>query len=237
MTKAKRCPVCHSSVWPGDAVDLPEGVHWHGPADLLPLLRPLEEFVRWPGNPRQGDVGALSESFRRFGQQKPVVVQESSKQVAAGNHAIDAMTSLRWSHGAGVMSPLSDEDARAYLIADNRTAELGSYDEEALGAILRDLAKTGNLQGTGYDGDDVDDFLRKLDSESKKERPEISFSEELMESHNYLVLYFDNEIDWNSACSKLGIETVKAPDATETYDRRGVGRILRGVDVLRMIPG
>ena len=51
-----------------------------------------------------------------------------------------------------------------------------------------------------------------------------------------MVLYFDNDLDWNAARTKLGIETVRAPDATETYDRRGIGRILRGADILRMIP-
>lgn len=232
--KERKCPACGSGVW--DQGVLPDGVHWHGPAPLLPLLRPLEEFVRWPGNPRQGDVGAISESFRRFGQQKPVVVQESSGQIAAGNHAVDAMLALRWTHGAGVWSPLSDEDARAYLIADNRTAELGSYDEEALGSMLRKLAQEGNLRGTGYDGDDVDDFLKRLDREAVA-KPEVEFSEELMEEHSYLVLYFDNALDWASAQSKLGIVPVKAPDSTDTYERRGVGRILRGVDVISRIPG
>lgn len=230
---SRKCPACGSGVI---EPDVPEGVHWHGPKDIVPLLRPLSDFVRWPGNPRQGDVGALSESFRRFGQQKPVVVQASSGQVAAGNHAIDAMTSLRWTHGAGVMSPLSDEDARAYLIADNRTAELGSYDEEALGTMLRRLAQEGNLRGTGYDGDDVDDFLKRLDREAGRIKPEYQFTEELLEEHNYVVLYFDNSLDWDAACAKLGIETVKAPDATETYERRGVGRIVRGVDVVSRIP-
>lgn len=232
----KRCSVCGSGVWPeGEAPLLPDGVHWHGPRALLPLLQPLEEFIPWPGNPRQGDVGALVESFRRFGQQKPVVVQEATQQVAAGNHAIAAMKALRWSHGAGVLSPLSDEDAEAYLIADNRTAELGAYDDEALGTMLRKLASDGNLRGTGYDGDDVDDFLKRLQKDAGI-KPEVAFSEELLEEHNYVVLYFDNALDWASALSKLGLETVKAPDATDSYDRRGVGRIVRGVDVIERLP-
>lgn len=231
----RKCPACGSEVW-SDPVPV-EGIHWHGPGDLLPLLRPLSEFTRWPGNPRQGDVGAIAESFRRFGQQKPIVVQSSSGQVAAGNHAVDAMGALRWTHGAGVMSDLTDEDARAYLIADNRTAELGTYDETALGEMLKRLAQEGNLRGTGYDGDDVDEFLKRLDREAGRVQPEIEFSQELLEEHNYVVLYFDNELDWASAQSKLGIETVKAPDATDTYERKGVGRIIRGVDVIARLPG
>jgi hypothetical protein len=34
-----------------------------------------------------------------------------------------------------------------------------------------------------------------------------------MESHNYVVLYFDNEIDWMTAVDKLAIKTKKTPDS------------------------
>lgn len=238
MTKPKgerKCPVCQSGVWPeGDPI-LPDGVHWHGPASLIPLLVPVESVQRWPGNPRQGDAGAIALSLRRFGQQKSIVVQESSRSVAAGNHMRDAAMALHWSHIAATISPLDDREAEAYLIADNRTAELGSYDDDLLGELLGKMAREGNLQGTGYDGEDVDRFLRDVARHGEKVKPEIEFSTELLESHNYIVLYFDNDLDWNSAKTKLNIETVKAPDATETYDRRGQGRIVRGAGVIARI--
>ena len=37
--------------------------------------------------------------------------------------------------------------------------------------------------------------------------PEINFTQELLESHNYLILYFDNDIDWQTAVEKFKIET------------------------------
>jgi hypothetical protein len=233
MSRKYRCERCGSTFEPPP---LPEGVHWHGATSLVDLLEEAPSLIRWPGNPRQGDVGAISESLRRFGQQKPVVVQEATRQIAAGNHLHDAVRALGWTHVAAVVSPFDDRDAQAFLIADNRTAELGTYDDESLGDFLRRLAQEGNLRGTGYDGDDVDDFLKGLAREDKV-KPELAFSQELLESHNYVVLYFENDLDWNLAKTKLGIETVLAPDATETYDRKGQGRIIRGVDVIRSIPG
>lgn len=209
--------------------------HWHGPAAMVELLVPVGSVNRWPGNPRQGDVGAISESLRRFGQQKPVVVQASTMFVAAGNHMLDAAKSLGWSRIAANVSDLDDREAEAYLIADNRTAELGTYDEDALGAFLRKMAAEGNLTGTGYDGDDVDEFLNRL-SKEQKVRPELEFSLELMESHNYVVLYFDNDLDWKAAQTKLGLESVQDWDSTETYQRMGVGRIIKGASVIRAIP-
>jgi len=237
MTTDKRCPACGSRVWPeGEAIRVIEdGVHWHGPASLVPSLVPLESLSRWPGNPRQGDVGAISLSLQRFGQQKGIVVQQSTMQIAAGNHMRDAAVALNWTHVAATISPLDDREAQAYVIADNRTAELGSYDEDLLGDMLKRLAEEGNLSATGYDAGDVDKYLRDLQRRETKVKAEIEFATELLESHNYVVLYFDNDLDWSSACTKFGIETVKAPDATETYDRRGVGRIIRGGPVLGRI--
>lgn len=204
---------------------------------LRDLRIPIDSVSSWPGNPRQGDVGAIAESLRRFGQQKPIVVQESSRYIVAGNHLWLGAKALGWSEIAANVEAMDDKTAEAYLIADNRTSELGSYDDEALATMLRKIAQEGNLRGTGYDGDDVDEFLRRIETENAgRVDAELEFASELLESHNYVVLYFDNELDWNSAKTKLRIETVRAPDATETYDRRGVGRILRGVDVLRMIP-
>lgn len=208
---------------------------------IAPALRdlriPVDSVSPFPGNPRQGDVGAIAESLRRFGQQKPIVVQSSTRYIVAGNHLWQAAKALGWSEIAANVEEMDDKTAEAYLIADNRTSELGAYNEDLLGDLLRKIAKEGNLRGTGYDGDDVDDFLRRLEAENASRIPgEMQFASELLESHNYVVLYFDNELDWNAARTKLSIETVRAPDATDTYDRRGVGRIIRGADVLRMIP-
>jgi hypothetical protein len=204
---------------------------------LRDLRVPIGTVEPFPGNPREGDVGAISESLRRFGQQKPIVVQASSRYIVAGNHLWRAATALGWDEIAANVVEMDDRTAEAYLIADNRTAELGSYDEDALGVLLRKIASEGNLRGTGYDGEDVDAFLEGLERDQGTKIPaEIPFALELLESHNYVVLVFDNELDWTAAVDRFGLVTVKAQDSTETYERRGIGRVIRGADVLRMIP-
>lgn len=57
-------------------------------------LRPIEELILLPGNPRQGDIGAISESLARFGQLKPVVVDDQGV-ILAGNHTYLAAKALR----------------------------------------------------------------------------------------------------------------------------------------------
>lgn len=204
---------------------------------LSGLRIPIDSVSPFPGNPRQGDVGAICESLRRFGQQKPIVVQASTRYIVAGNHLWKGAKALGWGEVAANVVDMDDRTASAYLIADNRTSELGAYDDDALGEMLRVLAEQDNLRATGYDADDVDAFLRDLAKDQGVKVPgEFTFATELMEAHNYVVLVFDNELDWNVAQQRLGLQKVSAPDATETYNREGIGRVLRGIEVIGRIP-
>jgi len=125
---------------------------------------PIDSISPYPGNPRQGDIGAISESLIEFGQNKPVVVQQSSGHVIAGNHLWRAAQALGWKDIAAVFVDMDDKTARRYLIADNRTQEVGSYDDDALAAILVELERQGSLAGTGYDADDVEALLRAIET-------------------------------------------------------------------------
>jgi site-specific DNA-methyltransferase (adenine-specific) len=129
------------------------------PAHIAPQLRalvvPLECVELHPRNPRLGDVAAVAASLTRFGQQKPVVVQRSTSFVVAGNHVVRAALSLGWTEIAANVEDLDDAEAIAFMLADNRTADLGEYDDGLLAAILSEQQAADNLAATGYDADAV----------------------------------------------------------------------------------
>ena len=62
--------------------------------------------------------------------------------------------------------------------------------------------------------------------------PEIEFTESLDETHNYLVLYFDNDVDWLQAQSLFDIKSVveysSRKDGATNRQQKGVGRVLNG---------
>lgn len=133
------------------------------PPALLPFVVPITEVNLWgAGNPRHGDVGAISESLKRFGQVKPIIVQKSTMKVVAGNHVLRAASALGWTEIAAVVTDMTDKQAKAYLATDNRSSELGTFDEHVLAALLADIAKNDTLEGTGYDLDDLEDLLAKV---------------------------------------------------------------------------
>jgi site-specific DNA-methyltransferase (adenine-specific) len=97
----------------------------------------------------------VAASLGRFGQQKPIVVQASTGYVVAGNHLLKAARALGWTEIAANIEDLDDASAIAFGLADNRTAELGRYDDALLAAILAEQEAAANLAATGYDADDV----------------------------------------------------------------------------------
>lgn len=129
-------------------------VHKIVPA-LEPMAVPVGDLIVNPNNPRQGDVGAISESLDRHGQQKVIVVQPDGL-ILAGNHTYQAAVALGWTHVAAVVTDLEGQDRQSFMLADNRLSDLADYDTAALIAQLQSLADLG---GTGFDFDDLDNLI------------------------------------------------------------------------------
>lgn len=119
---------------------------------------PVASVKLLPGNPRRGDVDAVANSIQRFGQAKPIVVSRDTREVIAGNHTLLAMQQLGLDKVWVAWFDGTPEEARAFAAADNRTHDLGSYDDDALLALLTSITDTGDadlLAATGYDEADI----------------------------------------------------------------------------------
>ena len=101
----------------------------------------IAELACDPANVRAHDaknLDAIKGSLQRFGQQKPIVVDEKGI-VIAGNGTLTAARALGWDAINIVRTELAGAEATAYAIADNRTAELAEWDDEALAKQLSAL--------------------------------------------------------------------------------------------------
>jgi len=153
-----------------DADDL----RWKGYASLIPQLLPIDSVEAHPRNPRRGNLDVISRSLSDFGQTKAVVVQASTRWICAGNHTRRAaLEKLGWTHIAGVVADLSDEDALAYLVADNRSSDLGEYDTSGLIELLGEQAEAGRIAMTGFSADDFDDLIAENDAIAETARQEF----------------------------------------------------------------
>jgi hypothetical protein len=146
---------------------------WEGDDSLRGMLLPLDDLNEAPGNPHRGDVEALARSLQRFGQMRPVLVTPD-RTVTAGNHVVKAARSLGWTHIAAQEGRFeTPEEARAYLLADNRLSELGSFDVHAQISMIEELAAQDSLTATGYTIDDAEDMRAQLSLIAEQE-PEFT---------------------------------------------------------------
>lgn len=131
--------------------------------DLLPLAVPVGELSTLEGNPRRGDVEAVARSLTAFGQRKPIVAKRDGT-VIAGNHTFLAAQSLGWDEIAVVRVDDDDVTAKAYALADNRTAELGGYDEVDLAQMMTDVAEANRdlFEATAWRFDELDELMQRV---------------------------------------------------------------------------
>lgn len=118
-------------------------------------LVPVARLALMEGNPREGDIGAISESLRLNGQYRPIVARRDGT-VLVGNHTVQAAYALGWKEIAVVWADVDDEEAAKIVLVDNRTADLATYDGTELGQLLTSLH---GWDGTGFDPDDVEAIL------------------------------------------------------------------------------
>lgn len=100
----------------------------------IETIRPDSKNVRRHG---KRNLEAIAVSLKRFGQQKPIVVDRDGV-VCAGNGTLEAARKLGWKQIDIVRTTLTGAELRAYAVADNRTAELAEWDSEALATLLAD---------------------------------------------------------------------------------------------------
>lgn len=105
---------------------------------IIELATPIDQLKHLDGNPRRGDVDAIAKSYDKFGQRKPIVATKDGT-VISGNHQLESAKNLGWSHIAVVFTDDDELTAKAFAIADNRTSELGTIDQDFLADMLSSL--------------------------------------------------------------------------------------------------
>lgn len=125
-----------------------------------------------PLNPRKGNVKAIAESLKVNGQYKPILVNKPAMHILAGTHTWKAARSLGWPTVGVTYVEVSEEQAIAILLADNRASDSGYTDEAAARQMLMALP---DIAGTGYSVEDL--HLPDVDFDSLGLDPEEGGSE------------------------------------------------------------
>ena len=133
----------------------------------------IDEIKPYENNPRNNldAVDATANSIKEFGWQQPIVVDKDMVIIAGHTRYLAAKKLGCDTVPVVVASNLSDEQVRAYRLADNKTGELAEWDFKLLDDELQNILDI-----------DMGDFGFELDiSEDKEEVKEDDFDEEVPE--------------------------------------------------------
>lgn len=209
----------------------------------------LETLNLLPKNIRVHDsrqIQFLIGELKKKGQTRPLHVNRKpvrgkANVIIGGNGAYEAMKRIGWTEGYVQYFDFEEAEALEHAIKENRSFELGRVHEGFLKDTVGELVESGiEPEELGYNFEEYADLMGEEDGGGlggEEERPEVEFTEEFMESHNYVLLYFDNEIDWQTAVEKLKIRPVHATGSKPgtAYELIGKGRVVKGIDVVRRL--
>ena len=121
------------------------------------INKPIDEIIPYDKNPRHNDeaVEAVATSIREYGFKVPIIIDKDNI-IVAGHTRVKAAKRLGMTEVPCIVADdLTDEQVRAFRIADNKTTEIAEWDFD----LLRDeLAALENMF-TGFDSQEIDDLL------------------------------------------------------------------------------
>ena len=116
-------------------------------------LTPVGQVVPYARNPRKNDaaVAKVAASIKEFGFRQPIVVDEEMVVIAGHTRLLAARQLGVAKVPVHIAEGLTDTQAKAYRLADNRTGQDAEWDMDLLGLEMRDLDAEGfDLDLTGF---------------------------------------------------------------------------------------
>lgn len=154
---------------------------------------------------------------------RPIIIDENNI-ILWWNMRYQALKSL-WKKEVYVKQVkwLSDKQKKEFVVKDN------------IGYWQWDI----DLLSNDFDLEELEDWGLDLDfkegEEIEKTEWEMIFTKELIEENNYIVLVFNNEVDWLNLLSNFELESVDWIQSNKQIRRKGIWRVIDGVYFLSKI--
>jgi len=125
----------------------------------------IEDLIPYANNPKEHpdeQVQKIASSIKNYGWDQPIVV-DGDGEIIKGHGRMQAAELLDLDEVPVIKRPeLTDAEAKAARIADNKTAE-SSWDDELLSIELDDLQDDFEEIALGYDEGEIDNLLTEVE--------------------------------------------------------------------------
>ena len=133
---------------------------------VLSVKKPVIEVVsigklkEWVKNPRKKHaVSAIGNSIEAFGYLSPIIVQKGTYRILGGHGRLKALRERKVDQIPVIVADVTDEQADAFTIADNKLTDISQFDLGDVGDIFRTMDKE-LAQLTGFSDGEINELAR-----------------------------------------------------------------------------
>lgn len=162
------------------------------------VYKKIDDLTPYENNPRLNDgaVDAVAKSIEEFGFKVPIVIDKDGV-IVAGHTRLKAAKQLHIDEVPCIIADdLSDEELKAFRLADNKVSELAEWDFDKLDAELKNI--DFDMSDFGFDFNTIDEENDKFD-DADTEYHDIN-------DKTIIAIEFDTEQELESAFQKLNDE-------------------------------
>jgi DNA modification methylase len=192
-----------------------------------------------PDNPRKhsrAQIRAIAKSIETFGFTAPILA-DGNKRILAGHGRREAAILLGVAQVPVLfLDDLTEAQARAYLLADNKLTDRSTWDDPKVAAHLKelsDLALDFDIEATGFEQPEIDFRIQSLEETDTIDRadefefasgPAVSMVGDLwhLEKHR---IYCGNALDHDSYAALLKDEKAAAAFTDPPYNVKIGGHV------------
>jgi hypothetical protein len=128
----------------------------------------VKALTPWAKNPRKNDpaVKAVADSIKRFGFGAPLLARQANGEIIAGHTRLKAAIKLGLTEVPVRYLDLTESEAHALALADNKVGELAEWDDAVLAEVLKGMAEAGdNIEGLGWSSNDIQKMITEPGTE------------------------------------------------------------------------
>ena len=131
-------------------------------AEIKAIEMNLADLVPYENNPRKNQkaVEAVKNSIKQFGFKNPIIVDENNVIISGHTRRLAAMELGIETVPVVIATDLTEEQVRAFRLADNRVASFSYWDEAKLKDEIADINDI-DLSDFGFKRDKIEDIFRE----------------------------------------------------------------------------
>lgn len=131
-------------------------------AEMKSVMMSIDDIIPYENNPRRNEkaVDAVANSIKEFGFKNPIIVDKDHVIISGHTRRLAAIKLGLKEVPVVIGDDMTEDQVRAFRLADNRVAEIAVWDEDLLREEMKKVADI-DLTEFGFDDEDVDQVMQE----------------------------------------------------------------------------